>query len=103
MREWGGTRLGDGAGRKQRPPGQVVRRSISLNAFWKWDPSVEASDCHSIGRNCRVIPSSATLVCRWPHERQIAPTWLTSVSFEISFSRTPSEPATTGPLHLSHE
>ena len=26
--------------------------------------------------------------CRWPHDRQIAPTCLMSVSFDISFSRT---------------
>src|SRR5689334_18524266 len=65
--------------------------------------NMTSSECHSIGGNCRVLPSSATLVCRCPHERQSAPIWLISVSLEISFSRVANEPATTGPWQLSHK
>jgi hypothetical protein len=50
-----------------------------------------------------VPPGAVAWLCLWPHDRQIAPTALMSVSFEISFSRTAVEPEITGPPHLSHE
>jgi hypothetical protein len=50
-----------------------------------------------------VPPGPVALLCLWPHDRQIAPTCLISVSFDISFSRTAVEPEITGPLHLLHE
>src|SRR6266571_8152242 len=81
----------------------VVRLSISSNAVARCETSTRFADSHSTGGNLRVIPSSVILPCRWPHDRQIAPTCLISVSFDISFSRTASEPDTTGPLHLSQE
>lgn len=48
-----------------------------------------------------MTPVSPALFCPWPHDRQIAPISRISLSFDISFSRTASEPLTTGPWHLS--
>ena len=59
-------------------------------------------DSHSVGGKLRVRPGSVALLCRWPHDRQIAPTSLMSASLDISFSRTAIEPATTG-RHTCHK
>jgi len=52
---------------------------------------------HSIGIKWRASAGAFAALWRWPHERQIAPIWCFSVSFDISFSREASEPVTTGP------
>jgi len=53
------------------------------------------------GGEWRIASNSVGLLCRWAHDRQIDPISLMSVSFDISFSRTASEPAMTGPAHTS--
>src|SRR5882762_4141314 len=46
---------------------------------------------------------SVAWFCLCPHSRQMAPTCLIGLSFDISFSRTPREAETTGHRHLLHE
>ncbi len=57
---------------------------------------------HSMGSKWRTQAGAVAAACRWPHDRHIAPAGRMSVSFDISFSRTASEPAMTGPAHASH-
>src|ERR1700730_15412100 len=64
---------------------------------------IASIDSHCRGGKERVTPDAVALLCRWPQDTQIAPTPRMSVSFDISFSRTPIKPAMTGPAHLSHE
>jgi hypothetical protein len=52
---------------------------------------------HSIGIKWRARAGAVATLWRSPHERQIAPIPRFSVSLDISFSRTASEPVTTGP------
>jgi len=40
---------------------------------------------HSIGIKWRASAGAFAALWRWPHERQIAPIWCFSVSFDISF------------------
>jgi hypothetical protein len=54
----------------------------------------------SVGGKCRTKVDSSPVFCRNPQEMQIDPICCFSVSFDISVSRTPTEPVTTGPWHL---
>lgn len=96
----GGARFGYSAGHegsgKEKSVDQPCRSARVLAA-------ITSGDSHGAGGKWRVRPGSVALLCRWPHDRQIAPTSRMSVSFDISFSRAPVEPATTGPAHSSQE
>jgi len=83
----------------------VVLRGWATPDIWSSnDPSpIAFTGSHWTGKKWRAGACAVVLFCRWPHDRHIAPTCLMSVSFDISFSRTASEPAMTGPVHWSQE
>jgi len=83
----------------------VVLRDWATPEIWSSnDPSpIAFTGSHWTGKKWRAGACTLALYCRWPHDRHIAPTCLMSVSFDISFSRTASEPAMTGPVHWSQE
>ncbi len=73
-----------------------ARFSASTRTVVKCVTWLESTGVHSIGSRCRARAGAVASLCRRPHDRQIAPTCRISVSFDISFSRTASEPAMTG-------
>ena len=75
----------------------AVRVDISAKAVFRFTGSIVLGPCHSVGGKWRAAAGGVTVLCRLPHEMQMAPTSLRSVSLDISFSRTAIEPVTTGP------